>query len=238
LAKITPTPEKVPRRKTVVYKTLVDPAAIKIAGEKMKARLFTKLWVCKPKPEEIQNVSVKKHYKSYFLVEGDYTIDYYRKRYYTLNIDEKVQEVVILEKTLKPDLPKKITKTPYKTVTLDGEERLLHKNRACLILDKAGHEVDPKRVPSAPSEEHPEKALANLKENMEKLKAAPNKDVDVLRSKIVKRPPDVKRVVQELFNVSERSVIYTPFYKLTFKNARTGKVKTVKIDGVTGIAIS
>lgn len=238
MTEIPPTPEKVPDRKTVVYKTLVDPTVIKIAGEKIKTRLFTKLWFLKPKPEEIQSVSVEKYYEPYFLVDGDYAIDYYRKRYYTFNIDGKVQEVIILNKTLKPDLPKKFTKTPYKSVTLEGEERLLYKNRACLILDEAGRKVDPKRVPSAPSEEHTKKALRNLSETVKRLKAAPNREIDVLRSKIVRRPPDVERVVEELFKVSERSVIYVPVYKLAFKNVRTGEVKTAKIDGVTGRAIS
>lgn len=238
MADIPPTPEKVPRRKTVVYKTLVDPTAIKITGEKIKTRLFTKFWFWKPRPEEIQTMSSEKYYKSYFLVEGDYNIDYYRKRHYTLNIDEKVQEAIILDKTFKPDLPKKFSKVPYKTITLEGEERLLHENRACLILDEAGRKVDPRRVPSAPSEERPKKALAKHSGPMKKLKAAPNRDVDALRHKIVRRPPDIERVVQELFKVSERSMIYTPIYKLAFKNVRTGQVKTVEIDGVTGRAIS
>lgn len=238
MAKISPPPEKVPERKTVVYKTLVDPTVIKIAGERIKTKLFTKFGFLKPRPEEIQNVSVEKTYEPYFLVDGDYSIDYYRKRYYTFNIDGKVQEVIILDKTLKPDLPKKFSKTPYKSVTLEGEERLFYKNRACLILDETGREVSPKRVPAAPSEEHPKKALANFRESMKNLEAAPDKEVNVLRSRILRRPPDVERVVKELFQVSERSVIYVPVYKLAFKNARTGEVKTAKIDGVTGRAIS
>jgi len=238
LANIPPTPEEVPERKTVVYKTLVDPTVIKIAGEKIKARLFTKLWFLKPKPEEIQNISVEKYYEPYFLVDGDYSIDYYRKRYYTFNIDARVQEVIILNKTLKPDLPKKFSKIPYKSITLEGEERLIHKSRACLILNEVGREVDPKRVPAAPSEEHPKKALADFRETVERLKAAPDKDIDVVRSRILRRPTDVERVVQELFKVSERSLIYVPVYKLAFKNVRTGVLKTVKIDGVTGRPIS
>jgi len=238
LAKIPPTPEKVPKRKTVVYKTVVDPTAIKITGEKIKTRLFTRYWFWRPRPEEIQSMSADKYYKSYFLVEGDYTIDYYRKRYYTLNVDEKVQEAIILDKTFKPDLPRKATRVPYKTITLEGQERLLYENRACLILDEAGRKVDPRRVPSASAEEHPKKALAKHKEAIKKLKADPKTDVDALRHQIVKRPPDVERVVQELFKVSERSLIWTPIYKLAFKNTKTGEVKAVEIDGVTGRAIS
>ncbi len=115
---------------------------------------------------------------------------------------------------------------------------MLYKNRACLVLDETGREVNPRRVPSAPSEESPKKALANLGEAMKRLRAAPDREVDVLRSKIVKRPRDVERVVQELFMVSERSAIYVPVYRMAFKHVRTGEVKTVKINGVTGRAIS
>ncbi len=238
MTKIESTPETVPERKTVIYKTLVDPTVIKIAGEKIKHRLFSKLWFLKPQPDEIENVSVEKYYEQYFLIDGSYTIDYYRKRFYTFHIDGKVQEVILLNKKLKPDLPKKSSKTPYKSITLEGEERLLHRNRACLILDEAGREVDPRRVPSAPSEELPKKDLVNSKENSKKLEAAPDMEVRVLRSKLVRKPPDVERVVHESFEVSERSVMYMPIYKLVFKHVRTGEMKTAKINGVTGRPLS
>lgn len=234
MAKITPMLEEIPERKIVVYKTLVDPTVVKIAGEKLKIKLFTRFLFMKPRPEEIQTVSVEKYYEPYFLVDGNYSIDYYRKRFYTFNVDRRVQEVILLEKTLTPDLPKKRSKMSYKSITLEGEERLLHENKACLLLNEAGREVNPRQVPSAPCEEHPKKALKKFKENMKNVEAAPNKEIVILSSKIVKKPPDVERVVKEQFQVSERSVIYKPVYKLTFKNVRTDEVKTVKIDGVTG----
>lgn len=234
MANTTTMQEEIPKRKIVVYKTLVDPTVVKIAGEKLKTKVFTRLLFLKPQPEEIQNVSVEKYYEQYFLVDGNYSIDYYRKRFYTFNVDRRVQEVILLEKTLTPDLPKKRSKMPYKSVTLEGEERLLYENKVCLLLNEAGREVNPRQVPSAPCEEHPKKVLNKFKENMKNVEAAPNKEIDVLSSKIVKRPADVERVVQEQFQVSERSVIYKPVYKLTFKNVRTDEMKTVKIDGVTG----
>jgi hypothetical protein len=234
LAKITPMLEKIPERKTVVYKTLVDPTVVKIAGEKLKTKVFTRFLFLKPRPEEIQNVSVEKSYEPYFLVDGNYSIDYYRKRFYTFNIDRRVQEVILLEKTLTPDLPKKRSKMLHKSITLEGEERLLYENKACLLLNETGREVNPRQVPSAPCEEHPKKVLRKFKENTKNVEATPNKEIEILSSKIVKRPTDVERVVQEQFQVSERSVIYKPVYKLTFKNVRTDEVKTVKIDGVTG----
>lgn len=234
MAKITHMLEKIPERKTVVYKTLVDPTVVKVAGEKLKIKVFTRFLFLKPRPEEIQNVSVEKCYEPYFLVDGNYSIDYYRKRFYTFNVDRRVQEVILLEKTLTPDLPKKSSKMLHKSITLEGEERLLYENKVCLLLNETGREVNPRQVPSAPCEEHPKKVLRKFKENTKNVEAAPNKEIEILNSKIVKRPTDVERVVQEQFQVSERSVIYKPVYKLAFKNVRTDEVKTVKIDGVTG----
>jgi hypothetical protein len=39
--------------------------------------------------------------------------------------------------------------------------------------------------------------------------------------------------VEEIFEVTERSVIYTPRYKLLFKNVNTGEEKVLVLDGVT-----
>ncbi|MGC9346289.1 MAG: hypothetical protein ACP5ER_05830, partial [Candidatus Bathyarchaeales archaeon] len=121
----------------------------------------------------------------------------------------------------------------YKVIKLEGEERLLYEDEASLVLDKSGHEVLLEQLPSAPSEEHPEKMLAELGEKAKELEIAPDADVDVIRSRVVKRPRDIKRIVHELFEVTERALIYTPIYKVLFQNVKTGEVKAMEFDGVT-----
>lgn len=234
LAEAAPISEKIVERRVIVYKTLVDSAVVKIAGEKLKGKLFVKFKFLKPKPEEIQFVSVDKYYEPHIVVNGKYSIDYYRKCTYTINVDEKVQEVTILNQELKPELSAK----GYKVIKLEGEEHLLYEGKASLVLDKTGQEVPLKQLPSAPSEEQPKKMLAELGESAKKLEIASDADVSILRSKIVKRPTDVKRIVRELFEVTERAVIYTPVYKVLFQNVKTGEVKTVIFDGVTSKRIS
>ncbi|MFB0514243.1 MAG: hypothetical protein ACETVQ_01555, partial [Candidatus Bathyarchaeia archaeon] len=172
----------------------------------------------------------EKDYEPYFVVEGKYTIDYYRGRTYTIPIDENAQEIVLLDQTLKPEPTKEWRQN--KTIKIEGEERLIHEGKAYLVLDVNGREVSAKRIPSAPQEEHPKKILAEY-ESARKLDFDPNKEVEVLKSKIAKRPREIKRIVYELFEVSDRAIIYVPIYKVNFQNAKTGKHKTVKIDGVT-----
>jgi len=85
--------EKIVPRKTIVYKTLVDPAVMKISGERIKTQLFARFGFLKPKPDEVQLVSIDKYYEIYMLIDGKYFIDYYRKRNYRVKVEKTVFEV-------------------------------------------------------------------------------------------------------------------------------------------------
>ena len=227
-------PERLADRKIIVYKTLIDPTVIKLATEKFKDRLFVKFGFLKPNPDQIQQISFEKDYEAFVIVDGRYNIDYYRRRIYTVKVDDKAQEVILLSKTFKPE---NSNEPLGKVVRIEGEERLIHEAKAYIVLSADGREVSPKRIPSAPSEEHSKKMIAEI-ESTKRLEILPNEEVDIIRSKIVKRPPEIKRIVHELFEVTDRAVIYTPIYKVKFQNLKTGEMKTVKFDGVTARLLS
>jgi len=88
-------------------------------------------------------------------------------------------------------------------------------------------------MPFAPSEENSKKIFEEYKDNIEELQIPPGKDIEILRSRIVQRPEKMGRKGKELFKVSERVMIYTPIYKITFQNTKTDEKKIVKMDGVT-----
>lgn len=223
------TPEKIAERKIIVYKTLIDPTVMKLATEKVKDRLFLKFGFLKPNPDQIQQVSFEKDYEAFVVVDGKYTIDYYRTRVYTVKVDEKAQEVILFNQTFKPEN----SNEPYgKVIRIEGEERLIHQAKAYIVLSADGREVSPKRIPSAPSEEHSKKLLAEI-EGAKKPEILPDQEIEIIRSKIVKRPLEIKRIIHELFEVSDRAIIYTPIYRVRFQNLKTGEMKTVKFDGVT-----
>lgn len=228
LTEIVPVNEKIVKRKAIVYETLVDPTVVKVAAEKLKNKLFVRFGFLNPKPEEIKFVSIDKYYEPYIVVSGKYTIDYYRPCAYTINVDEKVREVILSNQKFEPEQAK-----GYKAIELEGEERLLYDEKASFTLDKSGQEVTLEKLPSAPSKKHPKRMLTKLGGKVKKLEIAPHGDVDIIRTKIVKRPRDIKRIVHELFEVNERAVIYTPIYRVLFKNAKTGEEKAIEFNGVT-----
>ena len=221
--------ESIVPRKTIVYETRVDPTVIKLAGEKVKQQPFTKLGLLKPKPEEIQFVSLEKYYQPFIVINGKYSIDYYRKCAYVVKVDDVVKEVVLLNQKFLPEHAGKGSYGSNGQIKIEGEERIFNEAKAFLVLNGQGQDTSPKCLPAAPSEKNPQEIIEqnHLKQFDE------NIDVDFLKQRIFKRPSNVSRIVSENFEVTERSIIYAPRYKVTYINAKNAQEKTIEFDGVT-----
>jgi hypothetical protein len=228
-AENTVTQENIVSRKTIIYETLVDPTVIRVASEKLKTQLFSRFWLLKPKPEEIQFISIDKYYEPYIVVSGKYVIDYYRKCLYTVRIDEGVLEVILLGNKFIPERTATPMARERNTITLEGEERLIVEDKSSFILDKYGREATLERLPSAPSEKKPKDVITKF--GIEEV--AQNADVDFVRGRLKKRPNDIKRIVNEIFEIGERVIIYTPQFRILYKNRKTGEEKAIEFDGVT-----
>jgi len=217
--------DKIVRRKTVVYSTLVDPTVIKVTGERLKRRLFTKFGILKPNPAFIQLVSMEKYYEPYIVISARYFLNYYRMCAYTISIDNDVREVILLDQKFDPVKYQNSTAS----IKLEGEERLVIEKKAFFMLAKDGQEANLETLPSAPSEKNPEKTIA--KHGITEIDS--EADVDFVRKRLVHRPENLSRIVDEVFEVGERVVIYAPRFKLTYVNAYTYQEKSMEFDGVT-----
>jgi hypothetical protein len=226
----TPHGEEIATRKTIVYETLVDPEVIKVAGENLKDKLFTRYLFLKPQPNEVNIISIEKFYEPFILISGRYSIDYYRKHVWTIKIENGISEVTFPFATFKASEVTDSSGKTSKVVVIEGEERLRIENKASLSLNQSGIDVSLKQLPSAPSEKNPEETLAEFCVK----KVPPNLDLSILRTRIQKRPTDISWIANETFEVNERTVIYTPRFRVTFKHAKTGKQKTAEFDGVNG----
>ena len=218
--------EKNVKRKNVVYEAVVDPDLIKIACEKLKKQLFAKFafyWF-QPKLEEIQFVSLDKYYKPYIVISGNYFIDYLRKSTYTVNVPEGVKEVVLISDRYIPEISKS-----KKIVKLKGKERLIHNVKASLFLDENGQDSKDENVPCVLPAKNPEKVIEEC--GIEELDE--NADVNFIRERIARRPKDVCEIMEEIFEVTERAVIYLPRYKLLFRWVKTGEERSLILDAIT-----
>jgi hypothetical protein len=218
--------EKIVKRKNIVYEAVVDPELIKVACEKLKKQLFAKFafyWF-QPKIEDIQFVSLEKYYEPYIVISGKYFIDYLRKSTYILKVPKGVKEVILRPNKYVPENSKS-----KRIVKLHAEERLVKEAKAFLILDKNGRDSADDKMPSVPPEKKPKKAIKEFGIN----ELPENADVNFIKERIVKRPKDMCQIVKEIFEVTERTVIYCPRYKLLFRWVKTGEEKILVLDAVT-----
>ncbi len=220
------TKENIADRRTIVYETRIDPAVVRVAAEKNKIGLFNKFLFKLNRPEEIEFVSIEKFYEPYIVASGRYSIDYYRRVAYAVRVRREVREVILFDRTF---IPEQASTSRYRGIRLDGEERIIGERRAFLILDKDGRDTKLNALPSAPTEKNPQELIKAF--NMQQI--APDADVEITRKRIAQRPYDVNRIVEEIFEIDERSVIYTPRFKITYKCPKIGKEDWMIFDGVT-----
>lgn len=221
---LTACTDKIVPRKTVVYETLVDPTVIKVAGERLKRQMFTRFGILKPKSVPIELVSMKKYYEPYIVISGRYFLDYYRMSTYNISIDNEVSEVILLNRKIYPN-----HQNSTASIRLEGEERLVVEKKAFFMLDKFGQEVNLETLPSAPSEKNPEETIA--KYGIKEIDS--EADVEFVRKRLVQRPENLSRIVNEVFEIGERVVIYAPRFELKYVNSLTYQEKSIEFDGVT-----
>lgn len=219
--------EKIVRRKTIVHEVNMDPTMIRISGEKLKLQLFAKFGLFKPKPDEIQFVSSELYYEPYLVVNGKYFIDYYRKSTYHFHVNQEVKEVVFLNKKFIPENSN--SNRRQKLITVNVEERLDNESKAFMVLDGNGKKAQIEKLQSAPSSKNPKKVIKKCKIK----ELSKNFEVNLLRNKIARRPKDLSKIIKEVFEVTERTVIYTPRFKLRYKSTKTNEEKLMILDGVT-----
>ena len=241
LSEAPPIPEKISKRKVIVYKSRVDPTIVKLTAEKMKHKLFAKFGFSKNRSEEIRVVSVDKYYEPYIVIDAKYDVQYFTKKVYTLGVDPETDEVKISGESYTPEVD-----TGYsgaegesrKMIRVEAEMWSSYKDKAYLVFNGEGQEIPPNQVPAAPSEDQPEKILKEFSKKTGALQISPEKEIDLVKARIVKRPSDIAKIEDELFQISEHAVIYSPIYEITFRNVKTGEDKLIKIDGVTAKIIS
>lgn len=224
--------KRIGERKIIVYKPNTDPTRLGQILEKQKIELFATRF-SKPKPEEIQIVSIDRHYKPYFLVDGKLSADHRKKKVYILDVDNEAKEVKILEKTLYPETVVGLDEEPRKVIKIEAEESFTYEDKFFIAFDKNGREIPIDEVPTAPSEEKPQEILKEFCKKA-KTKTSNRRVIDMVKANIAQRAPAAEGFRNRDLHLFEETVIYSPVFEILFRNVKSGEERIVKVDGVTG----
>lgn len=233
---------KVAPVETIVNSLKIDFPKARTISEEKKLSFFTSLGFFKPKPEEVVMDSFAAGYEVFLKAKGNYHIDYYRNASYRVSVDDQVREVIIFGQTLTPVKTEAEAKgflglggerKAGKEVRLDGEERIVKDFSADILYNDSGVEVSQPSILKAEANPEGEQILKKGI-NVESLRLPPEAIVEKFKPKILQRPSEAARVVEEVLDISQVSMIYSPFYHTMYVNKRSKEMKQLRIDGVSG----
>ncbi len=121
---------------------------------------------------------------------------------------------------------------------MNAQERIIEQSSAKIGLNRTGREVDHTKLPSAPAEPEPERFLKESGDKVRRFDISPDKIVNIVRERVVRRPADIGKIAREVFEVKEYAVVYTPIYEARCRNLKTGEIKIIPLSGVTGEVLS
>lgn len=207
-------------------------------AEKTKNQMFTKYFFLKSKPEESKIISIDKYFEPFVVIDGKYFIEYSKDWNYSIKVDEDMKRLKINNKNFEPKFLGNRMEYNYKLVDLQGIGRFHYENRKRIVFDQQWNEVRLDLLPYLPFEEKPQNILKDSfpQKFTKNLKA--EKEIEILKSKIIKRPNTFLKIHNELFNVTERALVFKPMFEVTIIHYKTQKKVNFKIDGVNGKVIT
>ncbi len=224
--------QKIAKTKTVVLKTRLDSNMVKLHVEQIKHSFFTKLGFIKPKTNDIQLVGFEKYYEPYIVIGGKYSVDYCRKHDFQVQLNKNSPEVFIAGKKYVPVVSKPGTNMEH-LIHLEGEEYTHYETETFFVLDRLRREISPDNFSFAPYDIQLDGTVDDSL-TFRKISISVDEVIELLRSRIAKRPPDLAETIREFFDITENTIVYKPFFELTYKKIKTNKSVTLRVDGVSG----
>jgi hypothetical protein len=124
--------------------------------------------------------------------------------------------------------PKKLKRN----VTIDIVEKIYVENLGDLAFNIEGNQINPEMISNMPLEEGPSTFVDENSNRIQIAKITPELAVEKLRVLIARRPTDVQRILEEVFEIPLVQIILSPFFiaTLNYNEIR----KKVFCDAISG----
>ena len=234
LSKLANVQEKIAERRVIFFKSAFGIKTARKYAEKAKSQMFSKYLFLKSKPEESEINTIDKYFEPYIVVDGIYSIDFSQDWSHSIKVDEDMQKLKVSNKNFEPEFLDDRVDLPYKILNLQGVGRFFHEERKRMVFDEKWNDVRLDLLPYLPFEEEKQEILNEAVTKQLTNDLIAEKEVEILKSKIFKRPTDVSIIHKELFSITERALVFKPMYKVTATHIKKQKKITFQIDGVNG----
>jgi UDP-3-O-[3-hydroxymyristoyl] glucosamine N-acyltransferase len=228
MSRIEILPQSIAKIKTIILKPRLDLPALQSMCEKKKTNLFSKLTI-KPRLKDVQLVSFDNYYEPYLFIGGKYSLDYCKEHSFIVDVEEGVDSIYIAGQEF---FPKPLhSKSRKKILKLAAEEYIHYEKETYFVLDKMKREIISEAIPFSPFGIADEKP--SLDSAFKKMEIPTEDQINFLKSRIALRPTDLAAIVKEVFEITDRIIVYVPMYNFLFENLSNHKQGAVLINAIT-----
>ena len=221
--------EKIAKQKVYFITKTVDQHQARTLIEQKKKKPYGRQ---AKNPEEIEIESVEEHFNMFLRVKGKYWIRYLKHKHLEVPVKNDVEGVRVFHEII--DLgeviegPKKLKRN----VTIDIVEKVFIENHGDLAFNIQGNEIKVDRISSMALEDAPSTFVNENQDRIQIAKITPELAIEKLRIQIARRPTDVQRILEEVFEIPLIQIILSPYFiaTLNFNEIK----KRVYCDGITG----
>lgn len=225
--------EKISKQKIYFLVKTVDQHQARTLIEQKKTKPYGRQ---AKNPEEIVIESLEENYNMFLRVKGKYWIRYLRHKHLEVPVKDDVEGVRVFSEIIDLgeviDGPKKLKRN----ITIDIVEKVFVENHGDLAFNIQGNEIKPETISNMALEDAPSSFVNENQDRIQIAKITPELAIEKLRMMIARRPTDVQRILEEVFEVPLVQIILSPFFvatlnyneikKRVFCDALSGKVTT------------
>ncbi len=173
--------------------------------------------------KEEGDLVIETSYRPYIIAKASYRIVYLRRNRYGMDVQSDVESVQVLNRTF---ISSEIIDRKIK---VDAIEKIIVERGDETELDQVGNRIKYKEIP--PHNKVDSSFYESHKDQIVRPKFDVGDVIQKLRDKLVSRPNDVSRSIEEIFTVDIQVILRT-YYIGIFKT--DAKEKKFRVDSVTG----
>ena len=182
---------------------------------------------------EVEYVEIVDNYNPYIFIKGQYSVNYLKQHVINFAVPHNVVGAKVYDKIIEIGEPLKGEKVKKRTLDITVIMKTMFQTEELMMaFNPAGKSMNPKNILDWKKEPASSNFLETHSDEVRRFAITTEQAIDQLRKKLLaKRPNDIKKINEEVFEISKNWVILSPLYLYTLRHNE--ETRQVIIDAVS-----
>ncbi len=221
--------EKIAKREVFFIQKKIGKPEAKVEIEKRISKLFKGA-----AGVDVEYLEIKDQYNPYIYIKGYYRVNYLKEHVINYQVPHNVVGAKVYETIIEIGEPLKGEKVKKRTLDISIIMKTMFETESMeMAFDYDGKSMNAKTIISWEKESTNSNFIESHDDEVRRFGVTTEQAIDQLRKKLLaKRPNDIKKINEEVLEITKNLVILSPLFLYTLKHGE--ETKQVIIDAVSG----